>query len=180
MKKILSVILLAALGASLCACSHNNNSGVQSTTVFVSYDYGRLSKGRITTLYNSCLLDFQFDAPEQILIPGDRVTFKHTGYMLSTMSYPGKTQLSGGDLIGVEYSYAKVGRIEPNKIIRNEQGIITSVDSADGVKHVIINEYFDFVTLSEYSGDVLYASYSDTNSDGKDDVAALFAFNPRP
>ncbi len=177
MKKILSVIILAAIGASLFSCARFTDSDIRTTTVYVDFDYGRINKGKITTLYNGCFLDFEYEKATTTLIPGDSITFKHTGYMLSTMSYPGNTQLSGGTIKDVAYLYATVSEIADEKITRDDQGIIISVDGAEGVKYVIVNENFDFVPLSEYTADRLFASYNKLGSNSN--ALALFAFNPR-
>jgi hypothetical protein len=177
MKKLLSVILLAVVGASLFSCAPISNGDIEATTVFISYDYGMVNKGKITTLYNGCFIDFEYKKPDKVLIPGDSITFKHTGYMLSTMSYPGHTQLSSGKIKDVIYTYATVREIPTEAIIRNENGVITSVDSIEGIKYVIINGNYDFVRLTEYSGEQLFASYLKTNN--SEDAMALFAFNPR-
>ena len=178
MKRLISLLLLTAIGATLTACSRTENADVQTTSAFVSYDYGRINTGKITTLFNGCFIDFEYKSPERRLIPGDVVNFKHTGYMLSTMSYPGNTQLSGGKLLDVSYSYAAIREVDDTAIHRDDSGLITLVDNADGVKHVIINQDFDFVPLCEYAGQKLYASYSCSNNSDSD-IAALFAFNPR-
>ena len=177
MKKILSVILLAVMGSSLFSCARFTDSDIQTTTVYVSFDYGRINSGKITTLYNGCFIDFEYEKSDKTLIPGDSITFKHTGHMLSTMSYPGNTQLSGGVIKDVVYLYAMVSEVSQEKIIRNEEGSITLVDGAKDVKYVIVNDNFDFVPLSEYTGGVLFASYDKLS--GNAGALALFAFNPR-
>ena len=175
MKRLMSLILLATIGASLCSCSYfgKKEAGTTTTTVYVSYDYGRIQKGKITTLFNGCFIDFEYTKPDKTLIPGDLVIFKHTGYMLSTMSYPGNTQLSDGVIKEVTYKYSEVRELSADKIKRNEEGRVVSVLDADGVKHVIINENYDFISLSEYDGNTLFASYDEQG------IAALFSFNPR-
>ena len=177
MKKILSIILLAVMGATLFSCTHISEGDLETTTIYISYDYGMVNKGKITTLYNGCFIDFEYEKPDKVLIPGDSITFKHTGYMLSTMSYPGHTQLSSGKIKDVIYSYATVREVPAESIVRNDDGVITSVAGAEGIKYVILNNDYDFVPLSEYGGERLFASYSEL--DKIEGMMALFAFNPR-
>lgn len=173
MKRLIAVILLSTLGASLSSCSGIGNSKATTTTVEVEYDYGRIQVGKITTLFNGCFIYFEYSKPDRTLIPGDTVTFKHTGQMFSTMSFPGNTRLNGGEVKEVSYSYATVSEVEADKIMRDGEGRVTSVLDGEELTHVIINDKFDFIPLNEYTGDKLFASYSPRG------ISALFAFNPR-
>ena len=144
---------------------------------FVENDY----KARILYDYNE--IDCEISLPNKTLIPSDVLHLKHKGELIAQTSFPGRILLEQKNYIEATYSYTIVVEIDSSKIIGdvslNSDKIIEGYNLKD--QFVIINSDLDFISLSNFKGDKLYASLvlDDNNQPIMTEIAALFAYNPR-
>jgi len=194
-KKIYNLLFMCLM---LVSCGDNSTSSsipekiekIETITLEVEYDYGSIKDGKITVLFNSSYINFDlngFDIPND-LIPGDRINIEYIGSMKTLLSYPGQITLDG-NVKSVEVVYAPIVEVKEYHISRYE-GKIEYIYASYYDKYVILDEDLNYVPLSEYTGDVLYASeyYKEipTCPSGSScppkyySIKGLFAYNPRP
>ncbi len=216
MKKLICLLFVLCL-TFLAGCegiflsSNSDNSSLTSqvsqekiSEFTVSFDYGfhvqdANGNKKIATLFNGGKFSFSYDSPTKKLIVGDRAILKYTGEIIIQESYPSIINITGGSLISIDYFYTTTFKVEDSNILRNEYGYVTKINDQNASEiYIILNEDFDFVKMSEYKGEEIFASKNylaklDTdcmNSENTENteykitdeykVGAYFAYNPRP
>ena len=92
MKKIINIILLIFM-TFLSSC----NKDISKIEMIANYDYGNMTSGKSTMLFNGCEKFFdEKDYDIDVILAGDIIKVSHTGSMQVALSYPGKVNISNG------------------------------------------------------------------------------------
>lgn len=168
----------------------------------VSFDYGEiLSKidpdtGEkipvIDKLYNGGRIIIDSNSEFKIrddLLAGDKILIKYVGEIYSTETYPA-SHFFDDKIRGIEYELSTFSEIEDERITRNDDGGIKSIDfNSDNIQYVITDKEFTYVPLSSFKGDKIWGNanlkYIENCPSGalcapsQFVYASFFAFNPR-
>ncbi len=153
-----------------------NNEKIKTTYFYSNYIYDDIIKS-YGMLFNSNYLGNSLNAiiiPNDMIV-GDILKIDYIGELIATESYPGTLHIAG-ELIGYEVIKSEIKEIKNNDIEKlKEQYLIYN-------EYVIINSTLDFVSLSNYDGEVIYyTTYDLLNNEDyeKNIVTCMYAYNPR-
>lgn len=98
MKKIINIILLIFM-IFLSSC----NKDISKIEMIANYDYGNMTSGKATMLFNGCEKFFdEKDYDIDVILAGDIIKVSHTGSMQVALSYPGKVNINNGKVKNIE------------------------------------------------------------------------------
>lgn len=184
----------------LCSCSENNlssnslisinsentistnsNTSIKkelneySFEVYYDYDYFldvyKNESIKYVTPFYKMQINYTNWSSVSFALAGDLYKVKTYGYMESDILDPATISFPGG-IESSEYIRANIKKIYNDKIIKDENNYVKSIEGFNQFQYIIINDKYQFIPLNEYMGDEIYYSYVDN------EYKALYSFNP--